>query len=129
MLIKFDLGTRAAHLKAVFRLPDTIDGNTVNWPGTSSGMLAYVEWYTKFTLSADKYHNMYTLALPPTRTDGTKQGAIISLSQIRQACHLIPHYDKHLVIPRTWTTDNVLDLSGHFWLNNWASLYAYQTLW
>lgn len=123
------IGTRAGRLKAIFRLPSTIYGNTVQWPGSSKDTLAYVEWYTRFTPAADKYHKMYSLSIPPMRTDGTRQGAIIPLSQIRQACHLIPHFDHHLTIPRTWTTDTVLDSSTHFWLNNWSSLYAYQTLW
>lgn len=72
---------------------------------------------------------MYTLGIPPLRSDGSRQGKIISLSQIRQTCQLIPHYSTHRTVPRDWTSDNVLDLSTNFWLNNWASLYDYQTLW
>ena len=123
------LGTRAGRIKVIFRLPIRVYGNTIQWPGQCNETLAYIEWYTKISPVADKHHKFYTLSVPPVRNDGTKLGSIIPLSQIRQACHLVPHFDKHLTLPRTWTSDTVLDLSTHFWLNNWASMYAYQTLW
>lgn len=106
-----------------------VHGNTVPWQGSAKETLAYIEWYTRFAPAADKHHNMYSVTVSPQRSDGTRQGAIVPLSQIRQSCHLIPHFDKVNSIPRSWTSETVLDLSSHFWLNNWASLYAYQTLW
>ena len=32
-------------------------------------------------------------------------------------------------IPDEWTTDPVLDVCPNFFVNNWASLYAYQSIW
>lgn len=122
------IGTRAARLKAIFSLPDKIHGNSTPW-SVSKDPIAYVEWYTRFSPSAHSDHKMYNLSIPPARQDGTRQGKIIPLSQIRQTCHLIPHYDAYHKVPTHWTADNVLDHSRSFWLNNWCSLYDYQTLW
>lgn len=119
-------GTRAGRIKAIFSLPDKIHGNSSHW---STDPLAYVEWYTKFSPSPPNDHKMYTLSVPPLRQDGTRPGKIIPLSQIRQSCQLIPHYDTYNTVPRHWTSENILDTCKIFWLNNWTSLYAYQTLW
>ena len=127
-------GTRAARVKVIFTLPKRFSASQgggptpIWWPQEP---LAYVEWYTRFTREADPTHLMYVLSKPAIRADGLPQGAVIPVSQIRQSCQLIPtipHGPKSTV-PDEWTTDTVLDVAMRFYLNNWASLYSYQTLW
>lgn len=98
-----------------------------------------MEWFAKLPMQADPIHMMYDVKKMPLHTDGTPPGAIVPLSTIRQSCQLIPHFPKpthaqlknstFCSIPTDWTTDTVLDKASHFVLNNWASKYAYQTLW
>lgn len=54
------------------------------------GPLAYVEWYTKFTPTADLTHLMYMVKKQSPAANGVLQGKIVPLLQIRQSCQLIP---------------------------------------
>lgn len=129
LTMKPDVGTRAARLRAIFRFPEKIHGGAEEWTGTRDP-LAYVEWYSKFSPVPDKFHKMYSVSRLTARTDGTYPGKIIPLSQIRQCCQLTPHFGTDDdSIPKDWTSDTVLDLASQFWLNNWTSMYAYQTVW
>ena len=93
--------------------------------------LAYVEWYARLASVADKTHGMYKIS-PSYDTQGRRQGSIISLSNIRQSCMLIPIFPK----PQTaeakdlnWTPDNVLDEARSFLVNNFLNLYTFQSIW
>lgn len=101
----------------------------------SQGPLAYVEWYANLPAAADPVHMMYEVRKLPLRADGTPAGEIIPLSMICQSCQLIPRFpkprqgQKKTIVPSDWTMDTVLDKAHKFLLNNWATKYAYQTLW
>lgn len=59
--------------------------------------------------------------------DGTHSWSIIPLFNIRQSCMLMPHFGK--TKRSVWDTDkSVLDTCTHFRVNNWTSLYTYQTV-
>ena len=128
------IGTRAGRVKVIFTLPKKLSeaqggrAAPLWWP---KGPLAYVEWYSRFTHAPDPTHLMYSVSKPALRADGLPHGAIIPLDQIRQSCHLIPAFPDgpRGEVPRSWTSHNVLDLAQRFYLNNWAGIYAYQTLW
>lgn len=111
----FMAGTRIARVKVLFRLPNEPE------------VLAYIEWYTKPNGHPDS-HNMYSIKKSPPRTDNHTSASIVPLANIRQTCQLFPLYGEESVDP-TWATDNVLDLCQKFFINNWAGLYAYQTVW
>ncbi|EPS94098.1 hypothetical protein FOMPIDRAFT_1134931 [Fomitopsis schrenkii] len=135
------LSTRIGRVKVIFKLPDTIyehgSLNDMHAPEewATQGPLAYVEWYANLPASADPVHMMYEVRKLPLRADGTPAGEIIPLSMIRQSCQLIPRFPKPKAdrttptVPSDWTSDSVLDKAQKFLLNNWASKYAYQTLW
>ena len=112
------------------RLPQIQGGQAAPawWP---TGPLAYVEWYTKFTPTADPAHLMYTVKKQPPAANGVLQGKIVPLSQIRQSCQLIPAFPRGVrgTVPMDWTSENVLDKAAKLHLNNMAGTYAYQTLW
>lgn len=90
------------------------------WPKTP---LAYVEWYRPLRQEPDAATGMFVVKKTSTPTY-----SIIPIASIRQSCMLIPKFDpgwRRL----GWKKENVLDLASLFYLNNWQSSYAYQTLW
>lgn len=123
---------RIGRIRVIFRLPSSIPspispGLVVpsNYPQQP---LACVEWYSNLKGAAEPDHGMYLIKKPPLRADGTCPTSIIPLTDIRQSCQLTPSFSKNNVDSK-WTTDNVLDLSSSFLVNNWGSLYGYQTIW
>ncbi|KAJ7669005.1 hypothetical protein B0H17DRAFT_949575 [Mycena rosella] len=120
--------TRVGRVKVLFRLPDKFDDSTLTpseWPKTC---LAYVEWFTTFKPRHEENHDMYSVMVPPRRTNGFAHASIIPLTDIRQTCQLFPNFGRDDV-NSLWTSDNVLDECRSFFVNNWASLYAYQSIW
>ena len=89
----------------------------------------YVEWYTKFTSTADiKNGMMYQVRKAYTSTSPHRvQGTILPLSNIHQSCMLFPISPED--VPIEWTPSNVLDKASSFLVNNWLSKYSYQTIW
>lgn len=125
MLILYNAGTRIGRLKVIFRLPKTLPyGQGVPW---STEPQAYVEWYTAPNLT-DGTHNMHSVRTVPTRGNGLVSASIVPLANIRQTCQLIPKYG-HPSADQPFTTHDVLDKCQSFLVNNWAGLYAYQTIW
>ncbi|KAJ3713054.1 hypothetical protein C8R42DRAFT_593567 [Lentinula raphanica] len=126
-------GTRIGRVKVLFRLPSqlTLIGTHKStapswWP---SSVLAYVEWFSppSQTPVEQKSHNMTTVHKLPL-IDGIIPWSIIPLSNIRQSCMLIPRYDRKSPDSSSWNSSNILDKGNHFLVNNWSSLYTYQTL-
>ncbi|KAH9914239.1 uncharacterized protein B0H18DRAFT_887376 [Fomitopsis serialis] len=127
-------GTRAGRVKVIFTLPRKLSAIHGGGPAPSwwpKGPLAYVEWYAPFSSAADPAHLMYTVRKSAPRADGLPHASIIPLEHITQSCQLVPSFPEgpNGVVPDNWTSDNVLDLARSFHLNNWASMYSYQTLW
>jgi len=117
-------------VRVIFTIPDMID--TLQGPRQRpdtwhSGPLVYVEWYSPTPSSAQENHGLMYRIKKMKTTQGRITGAIIPLSNIRQSCMLSPAFEHE--IPRTWRSDNVLDLASSFFINNWSSKYAYQTIW
>lgn len=121
-------GTRIARVRVIFKLPDTVDAGVgkqdapTYWPKTP---LAYVEWYKPLRRQSDATMGMFVVKKTSTPTY-----SIIPIGSIRQSCMLLPKFDPdddwH---GQGWKKENVLDLASIFYLNNWQSSYAYQTLW
>ncbi|KIY60733.1 hypothetical protein CYLTODRAFT_363744 [Cylindrobasidium torrendii FP15055 ss-10] len=124
-------GTRIGRVHLIFTLPRTmrIGSNDmplpVYWPNACP--LAYITWYTKPSqnAAAKATHNMVSVSKDIFQ--GAPRWSIIPLSNIRQSCMLVPNFGKTDV--RIWDTEaSVLDTCTHFFINNWLSLYSYQTL-
>ncbi|KAG1731859.1 uncharacterized protein EDB91DRAFT_1238880 [Suillus paluster] len=90
-------------------------GLHVAWPKEH---LAYVEWLT-LSKQPGRHHNMYSVTKAIGQNNNIVPGDIVSLSTIRQSCHLIPHLGPNISWPSSW----------NFLLNNWSSKFAYQMLW
>ena len=129
-------------MKVVFRLPEIVrqyhqSGETMDAPQQwgQDGPLTYIEWFSKLADQPNKVHKMYEVRKMSIRVDGSLPGGILPLSMIRQSCQLIPNFprpksaDVPASVPKDWSSDTVLDKGTRFLLNNWATKYAYQTLW
>ena len=89
--------------------------------------LAYIEWYSKLKNTAETDYGMY-LVSKSNDLQSIPTGSIIALSAICQSCMLIPKF-KNAKDEKIWTSSNVLDHAGVFFLNNWINKYSYQTIW
>ncbi|KAA1479206.1 hypothetical protein DENSPDRAFT_751875, partial [Dentipellis sp. KUC8613] len=65
--------------------------------------LAYVEWFTKFSQTAEPNHLMYKISRE--YKNGQRHAAIIPINSIKRSVHLIPKFGASA--PREWTSSNV----------------------
>lgn len=132
------VGTRVGRVKVLFRLPTEIKIGGILFSSTPTfwptQVLAYINWYTPPTLSSadETTHRMASVQKPP---EGAQSWSIIPLSNIHQSCMLIPRFHSKpsndistMALQDSWTSDTVLDSASVFLVNNWASVYSYQTL-
>jgi hypothetical protein len=119
VLIKYNIGTKIGRVKVLFQLPKA--------SSNAAETLAYIEWYTPPRRN-EETHNMHSIRKMDLRADGSVNASIVPLANIRQTCQLFPNFGRTLV-DEGWTTNNVLDKCQSFFVNNWAGLYAYQTIW
>ncbi|KAJ8494649.1 hypothetical protein ONZ45_g13167 [Pleurotus djamor] len=117
-------GTKIGRVKVIFRLPNEIKfaGRVyplpLVWPRKA---MAYVEWYQR-SPATNPRSLFYTVKPLP-------KGEIIPIENIRQTCMLAPKWeDKQWSNLQGITSDNVLDHPGPFVVNNFSSLYAFQTV-
>ncbi|KAJ6517025.1 hypothetical protein DFH09DRAFT_1251360 [Mycena vulgaris] len=113
-------GYRVGRVRVVFTLPRKIVD--LLFPGAHPpGHLAYVEWFSSFPRRPEPNHLMYKISRPAERV-----ASIIPVSHIRRSIHLFPQFGP--VVPRTWTSQNVLDLATHFYVSPWSDRHAYITV-
>ncbi|KAF9038795.1 hypothetical protein BDZ89DRAFT_945691 [Hymenopellis radicata] len=120
--------TRIGRIRVIFRIPASIAMHGISvktpnhWPRHA---LAYVEWYTKPVLSAKAARTHMIPSLSKSSL-----WSIIPLTNVRQSAHLSPDFSK--CSEDQWdipvSQSSVLDTCEHFLLNNWLSLYTYQTI-
>ena len=94
-------------IKLLFQLPKEIMTHS-----SSSGQLAYVEWFTPFQVR-DKTVNMYTVS----RSTRNRQwrASVIPITHIARTCHLIPVWGRS--ISRGMTGQSALDRCERFFVN------------
>ena len=122
----FLTGIKIGRIRVIFKLPSrtSLVPTSPSWP---TGPLAHIEWYN-LSSHPGQHHNMYSVS-KPSGSQEVRPGAIVPLNTIRQTCQLIPLAPTGHSWPRLWCSQTVLDNCNTFLLNNWASKYAYQTLW
>jgi hypothetical protein len=113
----------------IFKLPHQVYGvfkfpAPAYWPKEP---LAYVEWYSPLKPTPYKDHLMYQISKAPRSRGDLPPADFVPLSCIRQSCQLIPCFGEGDV-PAEWRSEMVLDQCDRFWLNNWATKYAYQSM-
>jgi hypothetical protein len=97
----------------VFSLP--VDGTQ-----DPTERLAYVEWFSKFTLP-ESDHGMHKLKRSVQA--GGRVASIIPVSSIRRSVHLFPKFGQE--VPEDWTSDNVLEWCSTFYLNPFVDRNMY----
>lgn len=123
-------GTKIARVRVIFTLPDKLDrvGQTPAPSWYPKQPLAFVEWYSPLRSGPlPRDGMMYKIKKAKTADNKRMKAAIIPLNNIRQSCMLFPYFGLDTV-PIEWTSNNVLDKAEAFYINNWASKYAYQTI-
>ncbi|KAF9058791.1 hypothetical protein BDP27DRAFT_1240267, partial [Rhodocollybia butyracea] len=128
-----DAGCRVARLRVIFRLPNVVkrlgqrseEDAPPNWPKAETP-LAYVTWFSQFKSVLDSKNGMYRVQPSVSASNGTPQGEIIPLSDIRQSCMLVPSSSDWE--GNGWTSDNILDKCPAFFVNNFQSKYTYQMI-
>ncbi|KAL0571739.1 hypothetical protein V5O48_010221 [Marasmius crinis-equi] len=86
--------------------------------------LAYVEWFTPFSVRPEGTHGLYKISR--SNTDGTRDSSIVPLTDIRRSVHLYPRFGP--VVPPEWTSSNVLDEAKYFYVNCFSDRHAYFTV-
>jgi len=125
------LGTRIGCIRVIFSFPDILDTTMGPRERPSSWHkepLVFIEWYSLTPASTDENQGlMYRITKTTVSSTGRVQGAIVPLRSIHQSCMLSPSFGRGAV-PKDWRTDTVLDMASIFFINNWNSKYAYQTI-
>ncbi|KAJ8087477.1 hypothetical protein PM082_006308 [Marasmius tenuissimus] len=126
-------GTHIGRVQVIFKLPEL-----VRLPGLGSFLahkawpmypLAYIEWYTKPTMTTHKreLHGFRSISKAYAPDKVTPLWSIIPLCNIRQTCMLAPNFKKS-PIQCDWTSVNVLDKAEHFFMNHLQSVQRYKTI-
>ncbi|KAJ7119227.1 hypothetical protein C8R43DRAFT_1152418 [Mycena crocata] len=113
-------GYRVGRVRVVFKLARRI--TDMLFPDAPPpGHLAYVEWFSAFPRSPEPNHLMYKISRPADRI-----ASIIPIENIRRSIHLFPQFGP--VVPRAWTSQNVLDMATKFYVSPWSDRHAYITV-
>ena len=86
--------------------------------------LAYIEWFTPFSLHPDPNYLLYKISRH--REQGIQQASIVPIDLIRNSVHLFPKPGP--VIPALWTSSNVLEECRFFYVNSLTDRFVYSTL-
>ncbi|KAF8152479.1 hypothetical protein B0H34DRAFT_784587 [Crassisporium funariophilum] len=102
-------GLRVAQVRVIFNLPRQF--------GEFRHPLAYIEWFTMLG-TPDRVTGMH---LVKRSTRGHRRNAeIVSVDRIVRSCHLMGKCGRE--VDRGWTTDNVLEEAGAFWVNPYITV-------
>lgn len=78
--------------------------------------LAYVEWFTKFAAEPASNFRMYKVSRS-FNLDGSREFGIVPVADLHRSAHLIPDFGQ-MNSAQEWTSDNVLEKSKDFYLND-----------
>ena len=115
------LGYRVAQLRLIFQLEVDQKHPLYNRP------LAYVHLFT-LTSTACPNSKLYKVSKEECSRGGTRRplGAVVELTSIARAIHLIPHYGP--AVHRCLNSNNSLDLCQTFWVNSFLDKETYQAV-
>ena len=117
-------GYRVAQVKAIFSIPPRIVGQLFPQGHPPPPYLAYVEWFTPFDPRPQPNHLLYRVKR--SLRHGQRLASVIPVHNIRRSVHLFPSFGS--VVPREWTSTNVLDLCPSFFVNSLSDRHSYHTI-
>lgn len=117
-------GYRVGQVRVIFKIPPRF-ADQLFLPGRERpDHLVYVEWFTNFT-QPHAAHGLYQVKRSED-SSGKRVAEVRALSDIRRGIHLNPKFGP--VVPRHWTSSNVLDECPMFWVSQFMDRHAYGTV-
>ncbi|KAH8100148.1 hypothetical protein BXZ70DRAFT_894126 [Cristinia sonorae] len=116
-------GYQVAQIKVIFSLPRQAEMLFVAAPTPPPKYLAYIEWFTSFTVP-DPYHRLYKIKR--IVRNGHRMASVVPLRCVRRSVYLFPMFGT--VVPRDWTSSNVLDRCSTFYVDAFSDRHAYHTV-
>ncbi|GJF00963.1 hypothetical protein PsYK624_172670 [Phanerochaete sordida] len=113
-------GYRVGQVRAIFTIPRAYQAELFLPEREPPDHLVYIEWFTAFT-RPNPVHGLRKVARAVK--DGTRTAEVRLLSDIRRSVHLNPCFGA--VVPRHWTSANVLDECSSFWVSPFMDRHAY----
>src|ERR1700683_779913 len=108
------LALRVAQVQVLFKLPPQF--------GTFPHPLVYVEWFTPLH-DPEPIIGMYKISR--STHNHRRNAAVVSVSDIMEDSHLSVFVRGE--IDPTWTSDNVLDVGTHFYVNRYIDINRFST--
>ncbi|EPQ52542.1 hypothetical protein GLOTRDRAFT_79649 [Gloeophyllum trabeum ATCC 11539] len=115
-------GYRVAQVRVVFSIPPRAVATLFKRP--PPGHLAYVEWFTAFSMTPDANSGMYKVSR--SIQNGERLASVIPVCQIERSVHLFPKWGP--VAPREWSSSTVLDSAPAFFVNPFLDRHTFVTL-
>ncbi|GJE98156.1 hypothetical protein PsYK624_143780 [Phanerochaete sordida] len=116
-------GYRIAQVRAIFSIPKR-RLRTLFPNHEPPQHLAYIEWFSPFGARPEPNHGMYKVTR--SMRNGKRETAVIPLTDIRRSVHLHPAFGP--IVPRDWSSSNVLDKCPKFFVSNFMDRHAYGTI-
>jgi hypothetical protein len=116
-------GHRVGQIRVIFSIPPKVQAMLFPSNIVPEKHLAYIEWFTKFSERPETHHQMYKICR--SMKQGDRVASIIPLSLIRCSIHLFPKFGS--IVPRNWSSSNVLELCSTFFVNPYTDRYTFVT--
>lgn len=117
-------GYRIGQVRLVFSIPSqSVETLFPDTPFVPPQHLAYIQWFTPFS-NREEPHGMYRVTR--STQGGDRLASIVPVSSIRRSIHLLPKFGP--IVPREWTSSNVLDMCSSFFVNQHTDGHSFITL-
>ncbi|KAH9953771.1 hypothetical protein BGW80DRAFT_1191841 [Lactifluus volemus] len=104
-------GLQVAQVRLIFDLPEHLRQPQI------PHRLAYIEWFTQFR---GPHPDSRLYSVKHASRNRCPAVEVIPVERIARSCHLIPHFNTHC--PRSWTSQDVLEVAETFYYNPYISL-------